>query len=90
MKNQNYFLIITFIILILSFQGFDNPNNYIKISKTLREDLSLKNENSKNLIWITFKDKGINADQKLQHPENFFDAKSIRQEIKSETTECSC
>ena len=77
MKNQNYFLIITFIILILSFQGFDNPNNYLKISKTLREDLSLKNENSKNLIWITFKDKGINADQKLQHPENFLTQRAL-------------
>ncbi len=82
MKNQNYFLIIIFTSLILSFQGFNNADDYFKISKTLREELSLKNETDRTLIWITFKDKGINAEVKLAHPENYLTQRSIERRAK--------
>jgi subtilisin family serine protease len=82
MKNKNYFLIIFLVAVIISMQGFSNSADYSKLSKILREELSLKDNNSKTLIWITFTDKGINSEEKLLHPEKFLTQRAIDRRMK--------
>ncbi len=82
MKNKNYFLIIFLVAVIISMQGFSNSADYSKLSKILREELSLKDNNSKTLIWITFTDKGINSEEKLLHPEKFLTQRAIERRMK--------
>ena len=82
MKNKNYLLIFTLAIIFISFQGFNNPVNFNKISKILREELSLKTENEKTLIWITFTEKGANTEYLLNHPEIYLTQRSIERRLK--------
>ena len=63
-------------------QGFSNSADYSKLSKILHEELSLKDNNSKTLIWITFTDKGINSEEKLLHPEKFLTQRAIDRRMK--------
>ena len=87
MKKKNYLLIFTIaVIAIFSLQGFNNSVNENKIGKTLREILSLNTDkiNTKNLIWITFTDKG-NTDfinSKISHPETFLTQRAIERRMK--------
>ena len=77
MKNKNYILIFTFAVLLISFQGFNNSANNNKIGKSLREELSVNDGNVKNLIWITFTDKGSSIENGLQHPEKYLTQRAI-------------
>lgn len=81
MKNKNYLLVFMLSVFILSFNGSIESVNINKISKTLREELSLKSNDEKNLIWITFTDKGRISDR-LSHPESFLTKRAIDRRMK--------
>ena len=68
--------------MILSFNGSNQSVNINKLSKTLREELSLKSNEEKNLIWITFTDKGSRTNIKLAHPETFLTQRAIERRMK--------
>jgi len=68
--------------MILSINGSNQSVNINKLSKTLREELSLKSSEEKNLIWITFTDKGTGSEIKLSHPETFLTQRAIERRIK--------
>ena len=88
MKNQNYLFIFILVVFMFSLQGYNNSVNFNKIGKSLKEELSLisDNNNDKNLVWITFMDKGENTESKLSHPESFLTQRAIdrRKKVKPE------
>lgn len=90
MKNKNYLLISVLMILFLPFEGFEYSVNYNKVSKILREKLSLESGDNVNLIWITFIDKGRNIDLKLSHPETFLTEKALQRRMKVKPINLLC
>ncbi len=82
MKNNNYLLIFSLAVMILFFNGSNQSVNINKLSKALLEELSLKSNEEKSLIWITFTDKGNRSGIQLSHPETFLTQRAIERRMK--------
>lgn len=82
MKNKKCILIFTLIIVFISVQGFENGIDQNKLSKTLKEEISVKASNEKILTWVSFMDKGTDVSYLLNHPEIYLTDRSIERRKK--------
>src|ERR1700730_3664145 len=84
--SKSFFnFLIFFLPAILISAGFNNYNSESGISKidqNLKQALSFRDASEKNLVWIYFKDKGDNVEDKLSHPGTFLTEKSIERRMK--------
>lgn len=89
MKTGNTFyrqvLFSVFCFTIFSLMGSNNFSNEFKITGSLLSELSLKPDNEKVIIWISFKDKG-NNESTFSNPNTYLTQKSIerRRKVKPE------
>ncbi len=84
--KQNFNLIFLSFLLYTAFVfgGFGSSIfiNQSHIGQKLAGVLKNEDINRNNLVWIFFKDKGVNSDNELSNPGNFLTDKSIQRRLK--------
>ncbi len=79
-KEFNYLrisMLTVSVFFLLSFTGSNNFTNSFKMSKNLSFIMKDLQNNEKVLIWISFRDKGVNAGSLLSFPERLITQRSL-------------